>query len=97
LRNAMMATLPNPCSGIDCRNLRKHVPGEFGHFQRPVPVAPLTPDVRSGSRLGSVGGFTLGPLQPNKQTFIDANVTMTTCFNDRPASRLVERALRVGL
>jgi hypothetical protein len=24
----------------------------------------------------------------------DANVTMTTCFNDRPASRLVERALR---
>jgi hypothetical protein len=45
-------------------------------------------------RLGSVGGFTLGPLQPNKQRFIDANVTMTTCFNDRPASRLVERALR---
>jgi hypothetical protein len=33
-------------------------------------------------RLGSVGGSTLGPLQPNKQTFIDANVTMTTCFDE---------------
>ena len=57
-------------------------------------VRVLVCDFRSGSRLGSVGGFTLGPLQPNKQTFIDANVTTTTCFNDRPASRPVERALR---